>query len=136
MQVSLFKGWYVDVLFSQWQVQGLLIGILKNCLSYLCWWVEKIGKGGLLLVDNCQFGIVECQYSINQSKVQILDECLDVICDLYVQMSLCLQVVFGLCCQECVKFQLVWVDWGDYIVFKGLWMKGGKFCIVFIIMLQ
>ena len=110
MQARSLKGKHVDALLNQWQAQGLSTGTLKNRLSHLRWWAEKIGKGGLLPADNRQLGIPERQYSTNQSKAQTLDERLEAIRDAHVQMSLRLQAAFGLRGQECIKFQPTWAD--------------------------
>jgi len=126
MQARSLKGKHVDALLNQWQAQGLSTGTLKNRLSHLRWWAEKIGKGGLLPADNRQLGIPERQYSTNQSKAQTLDERLEAIRDAHVQMSLRLQAAFGLRRQECIKFQPAWADRGDHIALKGSWTKGGK----------
>lgn len=49
MQARSLKGKHVDALLNQWQAQGLSTGTLKNRLSHLRWWAEKIGKGGFCL---------------------------------------------------------------------------------------
>lgn len=126
MRASSLKGKHVEVLINQWQAQGLSTGTLKNRLSHLRWWAEKVGKGGLLPADNSQLGIARRDYLANQSKAQVLDNRLEAVRDPHVQMSLRLQAAFGLRRQECIKIQPAWADRGDHIALKGSWTKGGK----------
>ena len=126
MKASSLKGKHVEVLLQRWQAEGLSIGTIKNRLSYLRWWAEKVGKAGLLPKDNAQLGIPQREYVTNQNKAVHPGETLAKVTDPHVQMSLKLQQAFGLRREESIKFQPGYADRGNYIQLKGSWTKGGR----------
>lgn len=124
------KGKHIEALLQRWQGEGLSTGTLKNRLSHLRWWAQKVGKAGILPADNRLLGIPERNYIGNQNKAQRLDKELDRINDPHVHMSLRLQAAFGLRREEAIKFQPSYADRGDHIALKGSWTKGGRERIV------
>ncbi len=123
MKASALKGKHVQALLDRWQGEGLSSGIIKNRLSHLRWWAEKIGKSGILPADNTQLGVAERRYVTNISKAQELGTGLEQITDVHVRMSLQLQAAFGLRREEAIKFQPSYADRGDHITLKGSWTK-------------
>ncbi|MFO2431862.1 integrase domain-containing protein [Pseudomonas aeruginosa] len=126
MKASSLKGKHVQALLDRWQGEGLSSGTLKNRLSHLRWWAEKIGKSGILPADNTQLGVSERRYVTNVSKAWELGSGLDLVTDAHVRMSLKLQAVFGLRREEAIKFQPSYADRGDHLALKGSWTKGGR----------
>ncbi|HBN8454455.1 TPA: integrase domain-containing protein [Pseudomonas aeruginosa] len=126
MKASSLKGKHVQALLDRWQEEGLSSGTIKNRLSHLRWWAEKIGKSGILPADNTQLGVPERRYVTNISKAQELGTGLEQITDVHVRMSLQLQAAFGLRREEAIKFQPSYADRGDHIALKGSWTKGGR----------
>ncbi|MHC9166387.1 integrase domain-containing protein [Pseudomonas aeruginosa] len=126
MKASSLKGKHVQALLDRWQGEGLSSGTIKNRLSYLRWWAEKIGKSGVLPADNTQLGVAERRYVTNVSKARELGLGLDLVTDAHVRMSLQLQAVFGLRREEAIKFQPSYADRGDHLALKGSWTKGGR----------
>ena len=126
MKASSLKGKHVQTLLDRWQGEGLSSGTIKNRLSHLRWWAEKIGKSGLLPADNTQLGVAERRYVTNVSKARKLGSGLDLVTDAHVRMSLQLQAVFGLRREEAIKFQPSYADRGDHLALKGSWTKGGR----------
>ena len=126
MKASSLKGKHVQTLLDRWQGEGLSSGTIKNRLSHLRWWAEKIGKAGILPTDNTQLGVAERHYVTNISKAQELGTGLEQITDVHVRMSLQLQAAFGLRREEAIKFQPSYADRGDNIALKGSWTKGGR----------
>ena len=126
MKASSLKGKHVQALLDRWQGEGLSSGTIKNRLSHLRWWAEKIGKSGILPADNTQLGVAERRYVTNVSKALKLGSGLDLVTDAHVRMSLQLQAVFGLRREEAIKFQPNYADRGDYLALKGSWTKGGR----------
>lgn len=126
MKASSLKGKHVQALLERWQGEGLSSGTIKNRLSHLRWWAEKIGKAGILPADNTQLGVAERRYVTNISKAQELGTGLEQVTDAHVRMSLQLQAAFGLRREEAIKFQLRYADRGDHIAIKGSWAKGGR----------
>lgn len=126
MKASSLKGKHVQALLERWQGEGLSSGTIKNRLSHLRWWAEKVGKSGVLPADNTQLGVAERRYVTNISKAQELGTGLEQITDVHVRMSLQLQAAFGLRREEAIKFQPSYADRGDHIALKGSWTKGGR----------
>ncbi len=126
MKASSLKGRHAQALLDRWQEEGLSSGTIKNRLSHLRWWAEKIGKAGILPADNTQLGVAERRYVTNVSKARELGTGLEEITDVHVRMSLQLQAAFGLRREEAIKFQPSYADRGDHIALKGSWTKGGR----------
>jgi len=127
MKASSLNGKHVQALLGRWQNENLSVGTIKNRLSSLRWWTEKIGKVGILPADNMQLGVPERRYVRNISKARALETAaLAKITDHHVRMSLRLQAAFGLRREEAIKFQPAYADRGDHIVLKGSWTKGGR----------
>ncbi|MNX29308.1 Tyrosine recombinase XerC [compost metagenome] len=126
MKASSLKGKHVQALLERWQGEGLSSGTIKNRLSHLRWWAEKIGKAGILPADNTQLGVPERRYVTNVSKARELGTGLDRVTDAHVRMSLQLQAAFGLRRKESLLFQPGYADRGDHIVLKGSGTKGGR----------
>lgn len=126
MKASSLKGKHVQALLDRWQGEGLSSGTIKNRLSHLRWWAEKIGKAGTLPADNTQLGVADRRYVTNESKAQELGSRLDLVTDTHVRISLQLQSAFGLRREEAIKFQPSYADQGDHILLKGSWTKGGR----------
>ena len=126
MKASSLKGKHVQALLDRWQGEGLSSGTIKNRLSHLRWWAEKIGKSGILPADNTQLGVAERRYVTNISKARELCVSLEQVTDPHVRMSLQLQAAFGLRREEAIKFQPSYADRGDHIALKGSWTKGGR----------
>lgn len=126
MKASSLKGKHVQALLNRWQGEGLSSGTIKNRLSHLRWWAEKIGKAGILPADNAQLGVAERRYVTNVSKARELGSGFDLVTDVHVRMSLQLQAVFGLRREEAIKFQPSYADRGDHLALKGSWTKGGR----------
>ena len=126
MKASSLKGKHAQTLLDRWQEEGLSSGTIKNRLSHLRWWAEKIGKSGILPADNTQLGVPERRYVTNISKAQELGTGLEQVTDAHVRMSLQLQAAFGLRREEAIKFQPSYADRGDHIALKGSWTKGGR----------
>jgi site-specific recombinase XerC len=130
MKASSLKGKHVQMLLDRWQGEGLSSGTIKNRLSHLRWWAEKIGKAGILPTDNTQLGVAERRYVTNISKAQELGTGLEQVTNAHVRMSLQLQAAFGLRREEAIKFQPSYADRSDHIALKGSWTKGGRERIV------
>lgn len=126
MKASSLKGKHVQALLDRWQGEGLSSGTIKNRLSHLRWWAEKIGKSGILPADNMQLGVAERRYVTNVSKARELGSGFDLVTDVHVRMSLQLQAAFGLRREEAIKFRPSYADRGDHIALKGSWTKGGR----------
>ncbi len=123
------KPKHVTALLERWKAEGLSDGTLKNRMSHLRWWAEKIGKQNVIPRLNSALGIARRQYVTNKSKArEISPEALALIKDERLRVSLELQRAFGLRREECLKFQPAYAMSGDYdkILLKASWCKGGR----------
>jgi site-specific recombinase XerC len=126
MRATSLKSRHIDVLLQRWKAESLSTGTLKNRLSHLRWWAEKVGKAGILPADNSKLNIPERHTVTQENKAKELGNRLDRITDPYVRMSLKLQTAFGLRREESIKFRPSIADQGDHIVIQGSWAKGGR----------
>ena len=121
------KGKHVEALVGEWQRQGLSIGTMKNRMSHLRWWANRIGKPNVVRPDNAGYGIGERQRVTNEDRSRDLpDDRLALVGDDHVRMALRLQEAFGLRREEAIKFSPSYADRGSKIVLKASWTKGGR----------
>jgi site-specific recombinase XerC len=119
---------HVDALLSRWHREGIATGTIKNRLSALRWWAEKIGKENVVARSNRAYGIGNRVLVTNQSKAKTLDaDCLARVTDAWAAMSLRLQEAFGLRREESIKVRPAWADMGDTLRLKDSWTKGGRY---------
>src|SRR5574341_1379156 len=109
MRADSLKPKHVEALIERWKAEGISTGTLKNRLSVLRWWAEKIGKPNVVARDNDAYGIERRQYVTNQDKGKDLDPAqVDRLRSPYVAMSLRLQEAFGLRREESIKIRPGW----------------------------
>ena len=127
MKARSLKPKHVDALVKHWMEQELAAGTIKNRMSVLRWWAEKVAKQNVIARSNEHYGIPDRQFVSNTSKATgVTAQDLDKITDPYVRMSLELQQAFGLRREEAIKFSPDFADCGDHIRLKPSWTKGGK----------
>ena len=104
MNAHSLKPKHVEKLVERWLAEKLSPGTIKNRMSALRWWAEKIGKENIIARTNAAYGIPDRVYVTNISKAKELDmDKLKQIPDLFIHMSLCLQALFGLRRAESIK---------------------------------
>jgi len=127
MTARSLKPKHVDALLARWQAEQLAIGTLKNRMTALRWWAEKVNKPSVIARGNDHYGIPDRQLVSGVSKARELgSEALGQVRDPHVRMSLELQRAFGLRREEAIKFQPNYADRGDHLQLKASWTKGGK----------
>lgn len=131
MQARSLKPKHVEALVAHWQETDLSTGAIKNRLSVIRWWADKVEKRNVVARSNDHYGIPDRRFVTNESKAKEITEAqLGKVRDEHVRMSLELQQAFGLRREEAIKFQPVFADRGDHIVLKASWTKGGKSRVV------
>lgn len=127
LKASDLKGRHVTALLETWKAENISPASIKNRMSVMRWWAEKVGKQSVIARDNSAYGIENRVYVTNESKASTLDQSkLNTVNDQYVKFSLELQAAFGLRREEAIKFVASYADKGDHIVLKDTWTKGGK----------
>lgn len=127
MDIKSLKPKHIDALVAHYIENEISSGTIKNRLSVLRWWANKIGKMNIVSKDNAYYGIAERVFVTNVSKARELDrELLEKISDPHLRISLELQKAFGLRREESIKFSPKVADEGGCIQLKSTWCKGGK----------
>ncbi len=127
MKATSLQPKHVEALVAQWKDEEISNGVMKNRMSALRWWAEKINKREVIAKDNVHYGIGHRIYVTNESKATGFTHTqLNQVKDIYVRASLELQAAFGLRREEAIKFHLDYADKGDHLLLKGSWTKGGK----------
>ena len=127
MRAASLKPKHVQALVKRWKAEGLSAGTIKNRMTELRWWAEKIAKQNVIAKDNDHYGIAKRQYVTNVSKARELTAGdLAKVTDPYSQLSLELQAAFGLRREESIKIRPRWADGGDRLFLMDSWTKGGR----------
>src|SRR6266496_645447 len=127
MNAQSLKPKHVEKLVERWLAEKLSPGTIKNRMSALRWWAEKVGKENIVARTNAAYGIPDRVYVTNISKAKDLamDPLQQVRTDC-IRISLRLQAAFGLRRAESIKIVPKWADRGDRLVLKDSWTKGGR----------
>lgn len=127
MNAQSLKPKHVEALVKHWQKGDLSVGAIKNRLTVIRWWAQKVNRQNVVARSNDHYGIPDRQFVTNLSKAQtVTAPDLEKVRDQHVRMSLELQQAFGLRREEAMKFQPSFADRGDHIALKESWTKGGK----------
>ncbi|WP_373889350.1 phage integrase N-terminal domain-containing protein [Massilia sp. TS11] len=128
MHAISLKPKHITALLGQWRADGVSTGTMKNRMSALRWWAEKIGKQNIIERSNAAYGIAHRSFVTNVSKAKSVDKAtLGRIKDAHTAASLRLQEAFGLRREESIKIDPKWADQVDYLRLKDSWTKGGKY---------
>src|SRR6516225_10160007 len=127
MNAHSFKPKHVEKLVEHWLAENLSPGTIKNRMSALRWWAEKIGKENIVARTNAAYGIRDRVYVTNISKAKelVMDQ-LQQIRTQCIRISLRLQAAFGLRREESIKIVPKWADRGSALLLKDSWTKGGR----------
>jgi hypothetical protein len=86
---SSLKPKHVETLVERRKTVALATGTIKNRMSELRWWAEKIGKPNVVAWGNDEYGIATRQYVTNVSKAhELTTGDLTKVSDAYSAMSL------------------------------------------------
>jgi site-specific recombinase XerC len=127
MLIDSLKPKHVDVLVERWKAADLSAGTIKNRLSEIRWWAEKVNKQNVVARSNDYYGIERRVYVTNMSKARTLEAVeLERVNDPHTRMSLRLQAEFGLRREESIKIRPAQADRGNRLVLQASWTKGGR----------
>ena len=127
MRSRSLKPKHVEALVSLWKARDLSAGTMKNRMTDLRWWAEKVDKKGVIRPKNADYGIGQRSFVAQVSKaISLTEEMLQQIRDAYVRLSVKLQSAFGLRREEAIKFIPKHADRGDHVRLKASWCKGGR----------
>lgn len=121
------KPKHVDTLLKSWKADNLSPGTMKNRMSAVRWWAEKVGKVNCVPRTNDLAGIGRRTFVGVETKAQTLtSDQLDKVGHDHLKVSLELQQAFGLRREECLKFRPEVAIKDGQISLKGSWCKGGR----------
>ncbi len=63
---------HIEALVAHWQAENLSSGTIKNRMSELRWWAQKVGKENVVAKGNDHYGIDKRAYVTNVSKSRTL----------------------------------------------------------------
>ncbi len=127
MSAQSLKPKHVEALINHWRESNLAVATIKNRMTALRWWAEKVNRLNVIARTNEHYGIPDRQFVSNVSKARAVSaEALADIKDTHVRLSLELQQAFGLRREEAIKFVPSYADRGDHLQLKDTWTKGGK----------
>ncbi len=97
------KPKHVTALVKHWQEQKLANKTIKNRMSAIRWWADKIGKRNVVARSNDEYGIDKVRNRpLGKSKELDMEKHAQMGCP-YVKLSLRLQQEFGLRREEAIK---------------------------------
>ena len=97
LKATSLKQKHVQALVDLWLGQNLSPGTIKNRMSCLRWWAEKVNKRAVVAGSNDFYGIPDRQFVSDTEQGQRPgEEQLALVRDEHVRMSLRLQQAFGL----------------------------------------
>lgn len=120
------KPKHVEALVEKWLDADTTEASIRNRLTWLRWWAEKVNKANVVHRDNATYGVAE-RGEITRNRAQRLDhtKLATVECP-HIRASLLLQAAFGLRREEAMKFQPHKAIRADHIALQGSWTKGGR----------
>lgn len=120
------KPKHIEALVEKWLDADTTDASIRNRLTWLRWWAEKINKPNVVQRDNSAYGVAE-RGEVTRNRAQTLDPAkFKAIECPYIQASLLLQAAFGLRREEAMKFQPLAAIRADYISLQASWTKGGR----------
>ena len=121
------KPKHITALITLWRANKLAVGTIKNRMTDLRWWAEKVDKKSVMHRTNAEYGIEPRHYVPKTSKaIQLAANTLAKITNPFVRMSLRLQAAFGLRREEAIKLVPQIADQGRVLYLKPSWCKGGR----------
>jgi hypothetical protein len=131
MSAQSLKPKHVEALIKHWRESNLAVATMKNRMTALRWWAEKVNRQNVIARTNEHYGIPDRQFVSNVSKARAVSaevsaEATADIKDAHVRMSLERQQAVGLRREEAIKFVPSYADRGDQLTLKDSWTKGGK----------
>ena len=68
MRASSLKEKHVKALIERWKAEELATGTIKNRVTCLRWWAEKIGKASVIPAENIALAIPKRRFVTNDNK--------------------------------------------------------------------
>ena len=120
------KTKHVGALVEHWQSADLDDATIRNRLTWLRWWAQRVDKPNVVERDNAAYGL-SSRPEDPVNRAQRLDLMkFHLVTDPLIRASILLQVGFGLRREEAIKFTPSYAIQPTRIVLKSSWTKGGR----------
>jgi hypothetical protein len=120
------KPKHVNALVETWLNDDKTDATIRNRLTWLRWWAEKVNKPNVVQRDNTVYGVGE-RADTTRNRAYTLDpEKLKGVDDPHIRASLLLQSHFGLRREEAMKFRPHLAIKADQVQLQASWTKGGR----------
>lgn len=120
------KPKHVEALVEKWLDADTSDASIRNRLTWLRWWADKVSKPNVVNRDNAAYGVADRGGTIrNRAQTLDLAKFRAIECP-HIQTSLLLQAAFGLRREEAIKFQPHAAIRSDHIALQASWTKGGR----------
>jgi len=120
------KPKHIEALIEKWQEEDKTQATIRNRLSWLRWWAEKVNKRNVVHRDNEAYGVGERAASPRNRAISLDRQSLERVEDPYIKASLLLQAHFGLRREEATKFRPQVAIRSNHIALQASWTKGGR----------
>lgn len=120
------KPKHINALVDHWRDSGLSKATMRNRMSWLRWWAQKVNKVSILHKDNACYELNDERTERNNIAFSLHSDQLDALTDRHVQAAVMLQAAFGLRREEAMKIIPKDAIRKDCIKLKGSWTKGGR----------
>lgn len=121
------KPKHVHALVELWHNDDCSPATIRNRLSWLRWWCEKVNKPAVMAKDNRAYQAAD-RDDHEVDRAQQLDHSkFSKITDAHVKASILLQAAFGLRREEAIKFNPSAAIGAKRLALKGSWTKGGRY---------
>lgn len=120
------KPKHVTALIEKWKGSDLDDATIRNRLTWLRWWAEKVDKKSVISRDNADYGVAARRDTdTNRAKLLDLAKYRQIDCP-HIRAAILLQASFGLRREEAIKFRPDVAFRNDHIFLKASWTKGGR----------
>lgn len=123
---SSLKPKHTLALTEHWKSNDLSKATIRNRLSWLRWWAQKINKAPAVERSNASYNAERSSIAQTDRAFTLDQRTLNRVPCKYIKASLMLQATFGLRREEALKFQPEIAIRKNHIVLASSWTKGGR----------
>ena len=120
------KPKHINALVEHWRDTGLTKATIRNRMSWLRWWAQKVDKISILDKDNATYELNDDRTERTNIAFSLHPDQLNALTDRHVQAAVMLQAAFGLRREEAMKIIPKDAVKADSLKLKGSWTKGGR----------
>lgn len=120
------KPKHVEALVDHWRDAGHSKATIRNRMSWLRWWAQKVDKTSVLHKENASYELNDVAKVQSNLAYGLKPDQLTALTNHHVRAAVMLQAAFGLRREEAMKLVPQEAFRKDCIKLKGSWTKGGR----------